>query len=242
MSRISRCRSCGAFVQEGDRFCWACGTELQAAAGAPEPAATVQEPEPDVQLTTRRAFLAQRRGDLEEAERLLREALTRSPASVPVLAMLSEILRAKGDLVGAVDAAQRATEAAAGGGAPPGSVRRAREERAEIEETVVSEVLEPLPAAPWSPVSLLTSAGLVWYQSSRFYLFLTVLGLAGLALALTSVLRGGTLGYLWFVVSLVAAGWCYNDAETRKEAGLFWGPFVLCLGPFGLAVYLLTRY
>jgi len=44
------------------------------------------------------------------------------------------------------------------------------------------------------------------------------------------------------VISLGAAGWCYYDGESRGESGLFWGSFVLCLGPFGLTIYLLTRY
>lgn len=244
MSRVSRCKSCGAFVQQEDRFCWSCGAELRPAAAASLPhAAPALEPDPQVQLLLRRAFLAQRRGDLTQAERLAREAVEREPASVAALSMLSEILRRKGDLVGAVEAAQRATEAAAArGAAPPGALRRAREERAEIEQTVVSDLAEPALGERWDPLALFSSTGLVWHQSGRFRLALAAAGLIGLALALLSVLRGGTLGYVWFAASMAAAGWCYHDAETRREPGLFWGPFVLCLGPFGLATYLLTRY
>jgi hypothetical protein len=243
MSRVSRCQFCGAFTQQGDRFCWSCGSQVQLPEAPPSqvsrPAA---EPDPVVQLTLRRVYLAQRRGNLVEAERLVREALERQPDSVSALALLSEILRGKGDLVGAVDAAQRATEAAGRGPAPPGSLRRAREERAQIEQTVVEELQEEPAPAFWSPISIFSSVGGVWHQSGPFYLGLAGIGLVGLVLALVSVLRGGALGYVWFAVSLAAAGWCYYDAETRRESGLFWGPFVLCLGPFGLAIYLLTRY
>ena len=68
MSVVPRCRSCGAFVQEQDRFCWSCGLDLGAAekpAAARTPLA--RELDPTVQLMLRRVFLAQRRGDLAEA-------------------------------------------------------------------------------------------------------------------------------------------------------------------------------
>jgi len=245
MSVVPRCRSCGAFVQEQDRFCWSCGLDL-GAAGKPAAARTplARELDPTVQLMLRRVFLAQRRGDLAEAERLVREALAVQPESVPALSMLSEILRKRGDLVGAVDAAQRATDAAAAGrdAAPPGALRRAREERARIQQSVVDELAEPSPVSRSHPLTLFTASGLAWHQSGRFHLVLVGLGLIGLVLALISVVRGGTVGYVWFAVSLASAGWCYHEAERRRESGLLWGPFVLCLGPFGLAVYLLTRY
>jgi hypothetical protein len=243
VSRVSRCKFCGAFIQEEDHFCWSCGSALQLPE-APPPGRPGPPPElrPDLQLTLRRAFLAQRRGHPDEAEKLVREALAREPDNVSALAMLSEMLRARGDLVGAVDAVQRATEAAAAGGAAPeGALQRAREERTQIERDVLGDLGE-LSDGDWNPLTLFTATGLVWYQSGRFYLALAAIGFVGLLLALVSLLRGGALGYLWFGVSLVAAGWCYYDAETRRESGLFWGPFVLCLGPFGLAIYLLVRY
>jgi len=157
--------------------------------------------------------------------------------------MLSEILRSKGDLVGAVDAAQRATEAAAAlGVAPKGALQRAREERARIEQSVLDDVLERRANPEWNPMTLFTAQSAVWHQSGHFYSALAAMGALGLVLALVSVLGGGVWGYVWFTASLAAAGWCYHDSEARGESGLFWGPFVLCLGPFGLAIYLLTRF
>lgn len=247
MSGVVRCRACGSYVQDEDRFCWSCGIELKAPeTPAPVPQVT-REQEPatssDMQLTLRRAFLAQRRGNPGEAERIVREALQREPQSVPALAMLSEILRGKGDLVGAVDAAQRATEAAAAlGVAPRGALLRAREERARIEQGVLDRLLQEKPNAGWNPLDLFKIEGAVWHQSGKFFLALAAAGALSLMLALLSVLRGGTPGYIWFVISLGAAGWCYYDGESRGESGLFWGSFVLCLGPFGLTIYLLTRY
>jgi hypothetical protein len=197
----------------------------------------------DVQLSLRRAFLAQRRGNAVEAERIVQETLQREPQSVPALSMLSELLRGKGDLVGAVDAAQRATEAAGvTGGAVKGALQKAREERARIEQSVMDELLEESPNREWSPLDLFTLEGATWYRSGKFCLGLAAAGIFCLLLALVSVLRGGATGYLWFVISLGGAGWAYYDAESRQESGLFWGSFVLCLGPFGLAIYLLTRF
>jgi hypothetical protein len=249
MNEVVRCKACGSYVQDEDRFCWSCGVELSVPdAPAPAPVARpARDREPatssDVQLSLRRAFLAQHRGEVVEAERIVREALQREPQSVPALSMLSEILRRKGDLVGAVDAAQRATEAAgATGVAAKGALQKAREERAKIEQSVLDELLHESPNRGWNPFDLFTVEGAVWHQSGRFYLGLAAAGIFCLLLALLSVLRGGTMGYLWFVISLGAAGWTYHDAESRKESGLFWGSFVLCLGPFGLAIYLLTRF
>ncbi len=74
------------------------------------------------------------------------------------------------------------------------------------------------------------------------YLALCVLGLASLLLATVAALRGQLVGYLWLGTGLFAAGWAYNDAEARRLGGLFWGALVLCLGPFGLAIYLLATY
>jgi hypothetical protein len=247
MSGVARCKACGCYVQAEDRFCWSCGVELRAPdAPAPVggPAREQESATSDgVQLSLRRAFLAQRRGNAVEAEHIVRETLAREPQSIPALSMLSEILRGKGDLVGAVDAAQRATEAAgATGAAAKGALRKAREERAQIEQNVMDELLEESPNRGWNPLDLFTVESVVWHQSGKFYLGLAGAGLLCLLLALLSVLRGGTLGYLWFVISLGAGGWAYYDAESRGESGLYWGSFVLCLGPFGLAIYLLSRF
>lgn len=239
MNSVSRCPFCRAFIESGDRFCWSCGSDLHARPRQRQLIPT-QRPDTEVELLVRRAHVAQRRGQLAEAERLIREALAREPDNVPALTMLSEMMRAKGDLVEAVELAQRATDLAAPGGAPPGSVTRAREERAGIQRRVVRDVMGPLePGA--GLVGLFAVPGVVWYQSGRFYAALAALGLACLFLALVAALRGQLAGYLWFAASLTAAGWCYWDAEMRTQAGLFWGPFVLCLGPFGLGIYLLAR-
>jgi len=190
----------------------------------------------------RRSYLAQQRGDLEQAERLLREALERAADNIPALSMLSQVLRAKGDLTGAVAAAQRATEVAEAGSTTPGAVARAREARAQIEESVVRELTSQAGPGEADPLSALTSPGDTWYRSQHFYFALGALGLVSLFLALGALLRGRFVGYVWFAVSFLAAGWCYHDAETRRAGGLLWGPFVLFLGPFGLAIYLLARY
>lgn len=239
MSRVTRCPVCGAFVGAEDRFCWSCGAELGRGDSAPEPPLVRDEGDPEVRLAVRRAYLAQQRGDLTEAERILRDALERHPDDVSALSLFSEVLRAKGDAIGAVSAAQRATEVA--DGAPPGAVRTAREERARIEAQVVREVRGPARAAT-HPLALLASPGPPWYRSGRFYAGLAVVGAMALLLALTATLQGRTIGYAWFAVSLLAAGWAYNDAETRRMQGLFWGVFVLLLGPFGVAVYLLATH
>ena len=60
-----------------------------------------------------------------QAERFLREALERDGEDVSALSMLSEVLRAKGDLVGAVAAAQRATEVGGAEGKTPGALAQA---------------------------------------------------------------------------------------------------------------------
>ncbi|UCC67938.1 MAG: tetratricopeptide repeat protein [Armatimonadota bacterium] len=244
MTAVSRCRACGAFVQKEDRFCWSCGSELGVAAEAPQPRPTELPTEVDseAELMVRRAHLAQQRGDLEKAERLLQEVVARAPDNVPALSMLSEVLRARGDLVGAVAAAQRATELAGAGSRTPGAVARAREARAQIEDRVVREMRSQAGPGAGDPLSVLRSPGDKWYRSQHFYFALGTLGLVSLYLALAALLRGRFVGYVWFAVSFSAAGWCYNDAETRRAGGLLWGPFVLFLGPFGLAIYLLARY
>jgi hypothetical protein len=95
MTAVSRCPACGAFVQKEDRFCWSCGSELRAATEEPAspPAQLPTEVDAQAELMVRRAYLAQQRGDLEEAERLLRGVLQQAGDNVPALSMLSEVLR-----------------------------------------------------------------------------------------------------------------------------------------------------
>lgn len=243
MSRVLRCSACGVFVEAEDRFCWSCGSEIgrgesQRRAAAPPPPPQL-ELDPESALALRHAYLAERRGRLEEAEQLVLSVLEREPEAVPALSMLAGILRAKGDLIGSVTAAQRAAEAAAGGRAPPGAVERAREERARVEEQVLRELGGPLNAGS-NPISAFQLRGTVWYRSRQLFLALAAMGTVALFLAVVAVLQGAWSGYAWFGVSLVSAGWCYNDAESRRQAGIAWASFVLCLGPFGLAIYLLA--
>lgn len=244
MTSVARCDACGAFVKPDDRFCWSCGTQL-----AQEPADVAKRPaleppgdwgldEKDA-LIMRRAFLEEQRGHLDEAERLVREVLAADSNSVPALSMLTGILRRKGDLVGSVAAAQRVSEAAAGTNAPQGAVDRAREDRAKVEDQVVRELRGSLAAAE-NPMAVFTSPGDGWYQSRQVYFALAAMGALSCILALIAVFRGELAGYVWFAVSLFAAGWCYNDSEGRRQVGLLWAPFVLSLGPFGLAIYLLA--
>ncbi|MBE9565311.1 MAG: hypothetical protein IMF16_00990 [Proteobacteria bacterium] len=240
MSEVSRCKFCGAFTEQDDKFCWSCGAAVEEERETPQARPTA-ESDPETDLRLRRVYLARKRGQWQEAETLVQEALTHDAESVPALTLLAEILRQKGDLVGAVEAAQRATDSAQLKGAMPGALRRAREERSQIQQQALRGVAGRVPGTSWNLISLLSMPGVTWYQSGRFYLLLTVLGVGGLFLALVSALRGHTLGYLWFAISLASAGWCYQDAETRGQSSLFWGPFVLCLGPFGLAIYLLSR-
>ncbi len=239
---VSRCYHCGVFVRVEDRFCWSCGKE-QTAAGSNGKARRAEEEDLSRAdwLSVRRAYLLRTRGHLDEAERLLREVLARQPQHVPTLTMLAEIQRQRGDVVGAVELAQAATDAAAVTLAPPGSVRRAREERAEIEESVIQELVgaESLEAA--NPINLFASRGRLWYRSGRCYSALAALGLIALFLAVMSALHGHLGGYAWLSGSLLAAGWVYQDAESRRRQALFWGPLVLGTGPFGLAVYVLSR-
>ena len=244
MTSVSRCHACGAFVEEGDQFCGSCGTAIGAPAESPQvkPVDGTTESDPEIDLSIRRAHLAQQRGELDESERLLRAVLAGGPQNVSALSLLSEVLRAKGDLVGAVAAAQRATDADAGSDATSRAAERAREERAQIEASVVREVGGPTVEGPTALFGALAPREGKWYGSTRFYAVLIGLGLASLFLALVVLLRGELLGYVWFAVSFLAAGWCYHDAESRRLGGLFWGTFVLFLGPFGLAIYLLTRY
>lgn len=240
-ARISRCGSCGVFVRSEDRFCWSCGADL-ADAPPPRPRPTPgPELPPRLALTLRRAYLAQRRGQLDEAERLVRDAITSDPDSVPALTMLAEILRARGDEVGAVEAARRATDQAAAAGAPPGAVRRAREQRADIEEEVVRNLVEEPSAVARSALALARGTGDAWFRSRPFHIAMAILGVAGLFLALISALAGGIAGYLWLALGLVMAGWCYHDSEARRQPAAFWAPLVLFLGPFGLVLYLLQR-
>jgi hypothetical protein len=231
-------------VKPDDRFCWSCGTEL---AQAPdEVRRPVPQPkgdwgmDPKMALVMRRAYLAEQRGRLDEAERLVREVLDADRDSVPALSMLAGILRRKGDLVGSVAAAQRVSEAA-GAGSPPGAVDRAREDRAKVQDQVVRELQGSFAAAE-SPMGAFASPGVGWYRSRQLYLALAAMGMVSFFLALIAIFRGELTGYVWFGVSLFAAGWCYNDAESRRQAGLFWAPFVLGLGPFGLAIYLLATH
>jgi len=243
MSAISRCPACGAFAQADDRFCWSCGLELREAQpptpGAAPPA--VPELDPGVALALRRAHLAQQRGQLDQAEQFVRSALRAAPDSVPALSMLARVLRTKGDAVGSVAAAQRVSElvGAERAPAPPGAVARAREDRAQVEQQVVREVVGGAPIKATTPLDLFMTAPSDW-RRRRVQVALALAGLAALFLALVAVLRGGLSGYLWFAVTMVAAGWCYHDAETRGLAALPWASFVLCLGPFGLAIYLLS--
>jgi hypothetical protein len=244
MKAIRRCPACRSFVHPEDRFCWSCGMEMTAPAAAPPaeapPAKPRMEMEPDASLPLRQAYLAQQRGRLDEAERLVRGVLDIAPDSVPALSMLTAVLRAKGDLLGSVAAAQRVSEVAAETGASSGAVERAREDRARIEEQVVRELGGPLNLYQTPLTVFHPSGGEVWYKSAAMYAGLAGIGVVSLFLALVAVLRGHLSGYLWFGLSLVAAGWCYNDAESRRQTGLLWAPFVLTLGPFGLAVYLLA--
>jgi tetratricopeptide (TPR) repeat protein len=244
MTSVSRCPACGAFAQADDRFCWSCGLELRAAPlAAPEASApAVLELDPKVALALRRAHLAQQRGRLEDAEELVRSALREDPDSVPALSMLARVLRAKGDPVGSVAAAQRVSELVGQdrAPAPPGAVAKAREDRAQVEEQVVREIVGGASLQPATPLDLFAAQRGGWSRSRRVYAALVVVGLAALFLGLVAVLRGALSGYLWFAISMLAAGWCYHDAETRGLAALLWASFVLCLGPFGLAIYLLA--
>jgi hypothetical protein len=245
MSGVRRCDLCRAFVQEDDRFCWSCGAELVHAepriAGDVARRPAEEELEPEVALVLRRAHLAQQRGQLAEAERLVSLVLDKEPNTVVALSMLAGLLRAKGDLVGSVAAAQRASEAAAGRYAPPGALERAREERARAQEQALRSLGGPFGSAD-SPLDALRGAGAVWYRSRQLFLALAAVGAIALVLATVAVVRGELSGYLWFGVSFVSAGWCYNDAEAQRRPGILWAPLVLCLGPFGLAIYLLATH
>jgi hypothetical protein len=245
MSEVTRCFYCRAFVQKDDRFCWSCGRDL----APPEETKAAPELPLDENLSRedwrylRRAYLAHSRGDSEEAERLVRVVLHGNPEHVPSLTLLAEIRRSRGDLVEAVAAAQDATDAARETGvAPPGAVKRAREERAEIEENVIRDVIGYDQSAAVNPIGAFRAQGRVWYRSGGCYFVLAGLGVAALFLALMLALRGYAYGYLYVGVSLLAAGWTYHDAESSRRIGLLWGPLVLFLGPFGLAIYLLSRY
>ena len=240
MSGVARCGRCRAFVQQGDRFCWSCGAELTAPP-PPPPAAARYESEPEVELALRRAYLARRRGDTAAALRLVRGAVARDPDDPAALSLLSELLRARGDLVGAVEAAQRAARAAPEAGGPRGAVEAARRERAEIEQTVVAEITGAPRERRAGPFSQLLSPGEEWWRRPGWRLALATAGLGATFLAVVAALRGHAAGRLWLGAGLLSAGWCYRDAETRREPGLLWGLVVLCLGPFGLAVYLLAR-
>jgi hypothetical protein len=248
MTAVSRCPACGAFAQAEDRFCWSCGLEIRAARPADSVAASAPIPEldPEVALALRRAHLAQQRGQLDQAEQLVRSALRAVPDSVPALSMLARLLRTKGDTVGSVAAAQRVSElvgqerARGAPAAPPGAVARAREDRAQVEEQVVREIVGRASVRPTTPLDLFAAQYRGRGPSRRIYAALAAPGLAALFLALVAVLRGALSGYLWFAVSILAAGWCYHDAETRGLAALLWASSVLCLGPFGLAIYLLS--
>jgi len=245
MSEVARCYACGAFVQKNDRFCWSCGRDF----APPEDTPPARTPPFDEGLSRedwlllRRAYLAQSRGNLDEAERLIRLVLHGRPEHVPSLTLLAEIRRARGDLVEAVEAAQDATDAARESGvAPPGAVKRAREERSQIEEKVIRDVLGLDRTAATNPIGAFTIQGRGWYRNGGFYFLLAGLGLAALFVALLLALRGYAHGYVYVGLSLMAAGWTYHDAESNRRVGLLWGPLVLFLGPFGLAIYLLSRY
>jgi len=244
MSEVSRCFFCSAFVQTDDRFCWSCGRDL----APPEETKAAPVPPFDEDLSRedwlllRRAYLAHSRGHSEEAERLVRAVLHRNPEHVPSLTLLAELRHARGDLVEAVEAAQDATDAARETGvAPPGAVKRAREERAEIEENVIRDVIGYDRSAAVNPIGAFRAQGRVWYRSGGFYCLLAGLGVAALFVALMAALRGYLHGYVYVGGSLLAAGWTYHEAESSRRIGLLWGPLVLFLGPFGLAIYLLSR-
>lgn len=240
MGRVVRCLACGAFVEQGDRFCWSCGQEL---AGGPAPSALPPPPEMDegVALLLRRAYLAQRRRRPEEALDLVEQALKQDPECVPALAMLAELLRARGDEVGAVEAAQRAGEVAARRGAPPGALRRAREERAEVEREVLEEVVAHRATPGEVVLRLLSPSGPGGKGRAVAVVALSAVGILGSVWAAFSVARGGVGAWLWFACSVLAAGWCYRHAESRLEPGWLWAALVACLGPFGLMIYLLFR-
>ena len=244
MRSVSRCRVCRGFVQQEDRYCWACGSDLRDGSAPAEARQVpgVREADPEAELTMRRAYLAKQRGQLEEAEQLLHGLLELNPRNVSALSLLSEVLRARGDLVKAVATAQQAVEAAAQGEAGAGELAPARRTRAEIEEGVVREVSGPSMPELGTPSGTLAGSWLGWQPLRASYLALATVGVAALFLALVLTFRGGVVGYVWFGVSFAAAGWCYYDAETRKLSGLLWGPVALCLGPFGLAMYLLSRH
>ena len=92
-----------------------------------------------------------------------------------------------------------------------------------------------------SPLQVFLASDAVWYRRGWFFLLLSAAGLAALLFLLLLVLQGQVFAYFWVGASLLAAGWIYHDAELSHRVGLFWGPFVLLLGPFGLAIYLLSR-
>ncbi len=165
-------------------------------------------------------------------------ALKRDPDAVPALSMLAAVLRARGDLVGSVAAAQRVSELSAQGDHSPGAVARAREDRARIEQQVVSAIVAPITSLD-TPLSIFTAPDRGWYRSRWFTLALAAAGALSLFLGFVAVLEGRLGGYLWFAASLLGAGWCYHDADSRGFAAHLWAPFVLALGPFGLALYLL---
>jgi len=242
MSDVVRCFFCGAFVQKEDRFCWGCGRDLALPEAQPGPAARELEEQltREEWLKLRRAYLMQNRGNAEAAERMVRELLQAKPGHVPSLALLAELQRARGDLVGAVQTTQLASEAAAvEGRAPPGALRAAREERAEIQEDTIREVLRG-DAERASPLGVFAVSGPGWYQRSWFLAVLAAAGAAALFVAMTRVMQGQVTAYLWMGASLLMAGWTYHDAEASGRLGLLWGPLVLALGPFGLAIYLLS--
>ncbi len=171
----------------------------------------------------------------------MRQVLQAKPHHVPSLTLLAELQRARGDLVGAVQSAQLASDvAAAEGTAPPGALQAARAERAEIQERVIREITRPT-FENTTGLGLFSSPGATWYRCGWFYAVLAAAGAGSLSLMLVFAVHGAALAFLWLATCLLIAGWTYHDAEVSQRLGLFWGPVVLFLGPFGLAIYLLSR-
>ena len=242
MTGLRRCRACGAILAESDTFCGECGSDVRPQSPEPKTRPPRREESRQVARLVRAANLLRMRGRLDAALRACRQAAALDAESVMARSLLSELLLEQGDVVGAVEEMALTTELAKKTESSLGALEYARRSRAEIEASVVEEILaKEERQEPWGLARLFLEREAERGASRDFNLVLGVAGIVGQACALAAAATLNPLGFLWFALTGVCAHWAWRHARRFVGSERFWLALVLATGPFGFVIYILNQ-
>jgi hypothetical protein len=181
------------------------------------------------------------RGRPAEALQLCRRAASLDPKSVMARSLLSELLLELGDEVGAVEEMAVTTDLAKQTASSRGALELARRSRAEVEASVIEEVLGKEEREPWDLARLFGETEAGRRASRDFNIALALAGLLGHACGLAAAAMLNPLGFLWLALTAITVYWTGRHARRHEGSARFWIGLNLATGPLGFVLYLLNH-